>query len=62
MDMDVNEHGRLPNITKVKEQCFYCCSTFHCHRGVFNNENNSYPKTVFSLAPFYRVQRPPLSE
>ena len=32
-DMDVNEHDRLSNIAvrphiKVKEQCFYCCSTF----------------------------------
>jgi hypothetical protein len=32
-DMDVNEHERLSNIAfrpqiKVKEQCFYCCSTF----------------------------------
>jgi hypothetical protein len=30
-DMDVNEHERLSNITlrhKVKEQCFYCFSTF----------------------------------
>ena len=25
---------------EVKEQCFYCCSTFCSH---FNNENNSYP-------------------
>ena len=27
---------------KVKEQCFYCCSTFHSHCRVFNNEHNSY--------------------
>ena len=32
-DMDVNEHERLSNIMlrhKVKEQCFYCFSTFQC--------------------------------
>ena len=45
-DMDVNEHERLSNITlktqiKVKEQCFYCCSTLHCHSKVFNNEDKS---------------------
>jgi len=28
----------------VNEQCFYCCSTFHSHSRVFNNEQNSYPK------------------
>jgi hypothetical protein len=32
--MDVDECERLSNCTfrnklKVKEQCFYCCSTFH---------------------------------
>ena len=36
-DMDVNEHERLSNITlrktqiKVKDQRFYCCSTFQSH-------------------------------
>jgi hypothetical protein len=29
---------------KVKKQCFYCCSTFHSHSRVFNNEQNSYCK------------------
>ena len=28
---------------KVKEQCIYCCSTFHSHIWVLNNEHNSYP-------------------
>ena len=35
------------NITlqhKLKEEDFYCCSTFHNHSRVFNKENNSYPK------------------
>jgi len=38
--MDVNEHDKLSNITLgqkylVKEECFYCCSTFHSHSRVF---------------------------
>ena len=41
-----NEHERLSNFTlrtkiKVKEQCFYCCSTFHSQSRVLKNENNS---------------------
>ena len=49
MDMDVNEHERLSNITlktqiQEKEQLSYCRSTFHSHSKVFNNENNSYLK------------------
>jgi hypothetical protein len=48
MDMDVNEHERLSNITlktqiQVKEQCFYGCSAFNSHSGIYNNEQNSYP-------------------
>jgi hypothetical protein len=48
-DKDVNEHERQSNITlktqiQEKKQCFYCCSTFHSHCRVFNNENNSYHK------------------
>ena len=46
--MDVNKHERLSNITlrhklKLINNTFYCCSTFHSHSRVFNNENNSYP-------------------
>jgi hypothetical protein len=38
---DVNQQERLPNITlvnklKVKEQRFYCYSTFDSHSSVFN--------------------------
>jgi len=49
-DMDGNKQ-RLSNITlkhKIKEQHFYCCSTFHSHSRVFNNENNSYTKMTTS--------------
>jgi hypothetical protein len=31
---------------KVKEQRFYCCSTFHSHCRAFNNDHNSYPKMI----------------
>jgi hypothetical protein len=44
-DMDVNEHDELSKFTlwhKLKEQHFYCCSTYHCR--VFNNEQTSYAK------------------
>ena len=46
---DVNQQDRLPNITlinklKVKEQRFYCYSTFHSHSSVFKNEHNSSSK------------------
>ena len=38
--MDVNKHERLSNITlKVKEQCFYCCSTFHSHNSFLDNQH-----------------------
>jgi len=29
---------------KVKEQIFYCCSTFHSHGCVLSNEYYSYPE------------------
>ena len=53
--MDGNEHENLLNFTtprhktKTKEQHFYCCSTFHSHSRVFNNEHNSYPKMSVKL-------------
>ena len=42
-DVDVNEYDRLSTIKlkiqiKVKEHCFYCCSTFHSNIRDFNNE------------------------
>jgi hypothetical protein len=45
--MDVNEYERIPKFNnkthiKVKEESLYCCSTFHSHSRVFNNEDNSY--------------------
>jgi len=46
-DMDVNEPERLSNITlrhQVKEQHFYCCSTYHSQSKALNNELGSYPK------------------
>ena len=51
LDMDVNEHERLFNITlktqiKVKEHCCYCCSTFHSHKKFFINKHNLYPKMI----------------
>ena len=44
----VNENEKLFNMTlktqiKVKEQYFYCCSTFHSHNRIFN----SYPKNQY---------------
>jgi len=50
-DMDVNEQERLSNITpktqhQAKEQRCHCCSAFHSHSMVFNNEYNSYPKMI----------------
>jgi hypothetical protein len=36
---------------KVKQQCFHCCSTFHSHSKVFNNEHVSYPKMSGKMAP-----------
>jgi hypothetical protein len=50
-DIGVNQHERLFNIT----QRFYCCSTSHIHGRVFNNENNSYPKTSVKMAPSLSV-------
>ena len=38
---------------KVKEQYFHCCSTFHIHRRVFNNEHKSYMYYKMSLKQFY---------
>ena len=42
-DIDVNEHESISNTTLrpklIKEQCFYCRSTFHSHRKVFNKMN-----------------------
>ena len=29
------------NSNSSKKQCFYCCSAFHSHSRVFNNEQNS---------------------
>jgi len=46
--MDVNEHEKPSNFAlrrKVKEQRFYCCSTFQNHSRVFKNEHYSYSKT-----------------
>jgi len=49
-DMDVNEYDSQTikyytyTHIKVKEQCFYCCSTFQSCSRIFNNENNSYLK------------------
>jgi hypothetical protein len=45
--MDVNEYERIPKFNnktdiKVNEERLYCCSTFHSHSRVFNNEDNSY--------------------
>ena len=34
----------------VKEQYFYCCSTFHSHSRIFNNENNPYHKCEMAPA------------
>jgi hypothetical protein len=43
-DTDIDEHERLSNISllhKLREQCFYCCSTLHRHSRTFNNEQKS---------------------
>jgi hypothetical protein len=52
--MDVNEHQKLLSNTlktliEVNEQDYYCCSTFHSHSRVFNNESNSYVKMSAKL-------------
>jgi len=58
-DMDVNGNERLSNIIqkqctliqiRIKEQCFYCCSTFHIHNWIFNNDHNSYPKVSVKIS------------
>ena len=43
-EMDVDEHDTLSNIThhQVKKQRFHCCSAYHVHSMVFDNEQNSY--------------------
>ena len=47
-DMDIKWWGETiqlstyTQIKVVKDQHFYCCSTFHSHSSVFNNEHNSY--------------------
>ena len=41
---DIDEHEKLSNISpihKLREQCFYCCSTLHRHSRTFNNEQDS---------------------
>jgi hypothetical protein len=43
MDMKL-AHFTLQTQIKVKEELFYCCSTFDSHNRVFNNKHNSYPK------------------
>jgi hypothetical protein len=43
MDMKL-AHFTLKTQIKVKEEIFYCCSTFDSHNRVFNNKHNSYPK------------------
>ena len=61
--MDVNELGRLSNLTlrtrnQAKEKRFYCCSAFHSHNRVFNNEHNSYPKmSVTCPKPARKVEQ-----
>ena len=45
--MNINEHERLSNftlwLTNVKEQRFYCCSTFYRHSRVFYTTHNAHP-------------------
>jgi hypothetical protein len=36
-------------VMDVNEQDYYCCSTFHSHSRVFNNESNSYVKMSAKL-------------
>ena len=37
-----NEHERLLHYIYTKEQRCYCCSTFHSHSKVFNNNDNHW--------------------
>ena len=44
---DINDYESLSNITlrnklKVREQRFYCCSTFHSFSNIFNKVHTSY--------------------
>ena len=41
---NMRDYKILPTQIIVKEQLFYCCSTFNSHCRVFDNEHNSYPK------------------
>jgi len=34
----------------VKEQCLYCCSTFHSHSRIFNKEHHSCPQVSVEWA------------
>ena len=40
----------------VREQPFYCCSTFHRHSRIFNNEQNSYHKMSVNLPLVFSLQ------
>jgi hypothetical protein len=42
MDMKL-AHFTLKTQIKVKEELFYCCSTFDSDNRVFNKEHDSYP-------------------
>jgi hypothetical protein len=42
MDMKL-AHFTLQTQIKVKEELFYCCSTFDSYNRVFNKEHDSYP-------------------
>ena len=35
---------------RIKEQCFYCCSIFHIHNWIFNNDHKSYPKVSVKIS------------
>ena len=57
--MNVNEQKIIKHYTstqiKVKEQHFYCCSTFHSHSRIFNNEHNSYPCCRYDIVLFNQI-------
>jgi len=36
----IKHYSKIHN--QVKEQRFYCCSTFYSHYGIINNEQNLY--------------------
>jgi hypothetical protein len=40
-DIDVNEHEKYES---KGTDFVYCCSTFHSHSRVFNNQHNAYPE------------------